>query len=334
MNKFIHIIIFLLLIFLSNAVFAETLTDQAGFTLKKPEKLEKLVIVFPQSFGLACILGLGKNIVGFPLHRIGLQQQNESIFMHNVAPGVYTAKDVGNPGQPNIETILSLKPDLVLSAIHVPTSQKMNELLRNNGISVLGLKAGFGSINNWLEAVELTGKASNKSEQALKYIDMFHKNLNFVKNRIATITNKPKVLVINSGDGQTTIRGSRTKFVFELVEAAGGQTIEQIEKTDTTSNNMETILKFDPDIVITDGLDHMKNWEWWSQLRATKNNKVFIAPIDDPAVIMTGWVNTMYAPLAVLWIAKCIHPEIFADVDIEKEHDKFCSEIFGVTFAK
>lgn len=332
MKKLKYIIIFLLS--LSNTIFGECLTDQTGFTFQKPQKLEKLVIVFPQSFGLACILGLGNKIVGFPLHKIGLQEQNKSIFMNKVASSVYTSVDVGNPGQPNIETILSLKPDLVLSAIHVSASQKLNELLRNNGISVLGLKAGFGTIDNWLAAVELTGKASNRQIQAQKYIDMFKKNLNFVKSRVANLSIKPKVLVINSGDGQTTIRGSRTKFVFELIEAAGGKTIEQSEKSDSASTNFEVILKFDPDVVITDNLNHMKDWDWWPQLRAAKNSRVYVAPIDDPSVIMTGWVNNMYAPLAILWIAKCIHPEIFSDVDIEKEHDKFCLEIFGATFYK
>ena len=313
---------------------AEELTDQAGFKFKKPEKVERLVIVFPQSFGLAYILGLGKNIVGMPLRRIGLQKQSDSIFMRTVAPNMDKAVDVGNPGQPNTETILGLKPDLVFSAIHVPASQKLNELLRNANIPVLGLKAGFGGVKDWLSAVELAGKASLREDKAKKYIDLFNKNLEFVKNRVVTISQKPKVLLINSGDGQTTIRGGRTRFVFELIETAGGQTIEQIEGSESGSPNLEVILKFDPDVVITDNLNHMKNWDWWSELRAVKNNRVYVAPIDDPSVIMTGWVNNMYAPLAILWIAKSIHPELFKDLDINKEHDKFCEEIFGFEVTK
>ena len=309
---------------------AEELTDQAGFKFKKPEKVERLVIVFPQSFGLAYILGLGKNIVGMPLRRIGLQKQSDSIFMRTVAPNMDKAVDVGNPGQPNTETILGLKPDLVFSAIHVPASQKLNELLRNANIPVLGLKAGFGGIEDWLSAVELAGKASCREEQAQKYINLFRKNMELVKSKTQNITQKPKVLLINNGDGQTTIRGNRTKFVFELIEAAGGQTIDQIEGSESGAVNLEVILKFDPDVVITDNKSHMQNWEWWPQLRAVKENRVYIVPIDDPSVIMTSWVNNMYAPLAILWIAKSIHPELFKDLDINKEHDKFCEEIFGI----
>lgn len=319
-----------LLLFIFQSVNAEELTDQAGFKFKKPEKVERLVIVFPQSFGLAYILGLGNNIVGMPLRRIGLQKQSESLFMRTVAPNMDKAIDVGNPGQPNIETILGLRPDLVFSAIHVPASQKLNELLRNSGIPVLGLKAGFGGIKDWLSAVELAGKASLREDKAKKYIDLFNKNLEFVKSRVATISQKPKVLLINSGDGQTTIRGNRTKFVFELIEAAGGQTIEQIEGSESGSPNLEVILKFDPDVVITDNLNHMKNWDWWPQLRAVKEKRVYVAPIDDPSVIMTGWINNMYGPLAILWIAKSIHPELFKDLDLNKKHDKFCEEIFGI----
>lgn len=309
---------------------AEELTDQAGFKFKKPEKVERLVIVFPQSFGLAYILGLGKNIVGMPLRRIGLQKQSDSIFMRTVAPNMDKAVDVGNPGQPNTETILGLKPDLVFSAIHVPASQKLNELLRNANIPVLGLKAGFGGIEDWLSAVELAGKASCREEQAQKYINLFRKNMELVKSKTQNITQKPKVLLINNGDGQTTIRGNRTKFAFELIEAAGGQTIDQIEGSESGAVNLEVILKFDPDVVITDNKAHMQNWEWWPQLRAVKENRVYIVPVDDPSVIMTSWVNNMYAPLAILWIAKSVHPELFKDLDLDKEHDKFCEEIFGI----
>ena len=319
-----------LLLFIFQSVNAEELTDQAGFKFKKPEKVERLVIVFPQSFGLAYILGLGKNIVGMPLRRIGLQKQSDSIFMRTVAPNMDKAVDVGNPGQPNTETILGLKPDLVFSAIHVPASQKLNELLRNANIPVLGLKAGFGGIENWLSAVELAGKASCREEQAQKYINLFRKNIELVKSKTQNITQKPKVLLINNGDGQTTIRGNRTKFVFELIEAAGGQTIEQIEGSESGSPNLEVILKFDPDVVITDNLNHMKNWDWWPQLRAVKEKRVYVAPIDDPSVIMTGWINNMYGPLGLLWIAKSVHPELFKDLDLDKEHDKFCEEIFGI----
>ena len=37
-------------VILFHTVNAEELTDQAGFKFKKPEKVERLVIVFPQSF--------------------------------------------------------------------------------------------------------------------------------------------------------------------------------------------------------------------------------------------------------------------------------------------
>jgi iron complex transport system substrate-binding protein len=78
----------------------------------------------------------------------------------------------------------------------------------------------------------------------------------------------------------------------------------------------------------------MKDWEWWNELRAVKNNRVYVAPIDDPNVIMTGWMNNMYGPLGILWIAKSIHPDVFKDLDLEKEHDKFCEEIFGFSVSK
>lgn len=325
---FIFYLTFCLLSCFSDIEAAE-IKDQAGFVIKTPEKMERLVIVFPQTFGLAYILGLGDKIVGMPLQRIGLEKQSQSKFYQLYSPNLVEAIDVGNPGNPNTETILSLKPDLVFSAIHVPAAQKLNALLREQGIAVLGLKGGFGSVANWQEAVTLAGIASGKSEAANKYINLLNANLKLVKERAAKASSKPKVLVINSGDRQTTIRGSRTTFIYELIQACGATIIEQGDNTTNTDATAEAIFKFDPDIVITDTLDHMKNWDWWKYLRAVKSNKVFVSPIDDNKVVMTGWCNNMYAPLGVLWLAKCIHPELYKDIDMGKEHDKFCLEIFG-----
>ena len=328
MKKIVSIIILALCSIFSVPVYSLELKDQAGFSFTAPEKMERLVIVFPQTFGLAYILGLGDKIVGMPLQRIGLEKQSQSVFCRTYSPNLSEAVDVGNPGNPNTETILSLKPDLVFSAIHVPASQKLNAFLRERGIPVLGLRGGFGSISNWQEAVELAGNASGRIEAAKKYNDLFNANLKIVKDRAIKAT-KPKVLVINSGDRQTTIRGNRTAFLYELIQACGATIIDQGNNTENSAATAEAIFKFDPDIIITDTMDHMKTWEWWSSLRAVKNNKVFVSPIDDNKVVMTGWCNNLYAPLGVLWLAKAIHPELYEDIDIKKEHDRFCLEIFG-----
>ena len=116
----------------------------------------RLVVLFPQSLGLSYILGLGNNIVGMPFQRLSLRADDLCDFFKAYSPNIADAVDVGNPGSPNTETILRLKPTLVFSAVHVPASVKLNAFLSEKGVQVLGLKAGFGNVDDWLEVVGST----------------------------------------------------------------------------------------------------------------------------------------------------------------------------------
>jgi len=294
----------------------------------------RLVVLFPQSLGLSYILGLGNNIVGMPFQRLSLRADDLCDFFKAYSPNIADAVDVGNPGSPNTETILRLKPTLVFSAVHVPASVKLNAFLSEKGVQVLGLKAGFGNVDDWLEVVSSTGAKIDRTAKSEAYIRLFRKNIELVRSRIATVEKRPKVLVVNSGDGQPTIRGSRTTFVYDLIEIAGGRVIEDGDNSQNVSANAEVILKFDPDIIITDMPDIVEEWSWWKHLRAVKEKKFFVCPVEDPKMRITGWNQNLFAPLGVLWLAKTIHPDRFADIDLIKEHETFCKTVLGKAFAE
>jgi len=316
-------LVLLFVAFFAGAAFAQSADNSA-----------RLVVLFPQSLGLSYILGLGNNIVGMPFQRLSLSADDLCDFFKAYSPNIANAVDVGNPGSPNTETILRLNPTLVFSAVHVPASVKLNAFLAEKGVQVLGLKAGFGNVDDWLEVVSSTGAKIDRTAKSEAYVSLFRKNIELVRSRIATVENRPKVLVVNSGDGQPTIWGSRTTFVYDLIVIAGGRVIEDGDNSQNVSANAEVILKFDPDIIITDMPDIVEQWSWWKHLRAVKEKKFFVCPTEDLKMRMTGWNQNLFAPLGLLWLAKTIHPDKFTDVDLTKEHETFCKTVLGKPFAE
>jgi len=315
--------------------FCEEIKDQSGNPFVLPTRHERLVVLFPQIFGAVYLLGLQDLVIGLPKMKIKLDADAPDGFYFRMAPHIGEAVDVGFPGQPNMETLFSLKPDLVLSVDENIHPTPANKLLRKNGISVLALKGGFGGVTEWLAAIRLIARATGKEGQALKYEAFFREKMKLVRERVAKIPQdrRPKIALVNTNNGQLVIRGSRTRFGTELIRLAGGIVMQEGKDPGDSNGCAEILFSFDPDIIIDDTLvDILKGASWWKKLRAVKNNKVYRTPQDDPKAWVTNWYMSAYSPLGLLWLAKTFHPDAFADIDLDAERNAFYKQIWGIDY--
>ena len=295
----------------------------------------RLVVLFPQVVGAVYVLGLQDSVIGLPKDRLKMARDAKDGFYYRFAPNIGSSEDVGFPGKPNMETLFALHPDLVLSTDETVHPTPANKLLRENGIKVLALKAGFGSVDEWLMAVRLIAKHTGREGQALRYEAFFRERLRLVRERVAGIAEekKPKVALVNTNNGQLIIRGARTRFGHELIRIAGGRTIAPGNDSGDLNANAELLFKFDPDIVIDDTLTNMlETVSWWKELNAVKNNKIYRTPQDDPGSFVTNWSMNTFSPLGLLWLAKMFHPAEFADIDLDAERNAFYKTVFGAEY--
>ncbi len=302
---------------------------------RAPGSVERLVVLFPQIVGAVYLLGLQDSVVGMPRERLKMDRDGKDGFYSRFAPNIDSAVDVGYPGKPNMETLFALNPDLVLSTDETVHPTPANKLLRENGIKVLALKAGFGSMDEWLAAVRLIAKTTGRDGRALRYEAFLRERLRLVKERVAKIpeAKRPNVALVNTFNGQLIIRGSRTRFGHELIRLAGGRTIMAGDNSEDLSANAELLFKFDPDIVIDDTqTDFLETISWWKNLNAVKNNHVYRTPQDDPGSWVTNWNMNAFSPLGLLWLAKTFHPAAFADIDLDAERNAFYKDMFGTEY--
>lgn len=296
---------------------------------------QRIVTLFPQAFGIVFILGLQERIAGLSKIATGIAANKLDKFYETFAPGLLSAADIGQSRAPNIETILKTNPDLVLSSSVDSRSSTAIKVMNENKIPVLLLSAGFGTVDQWLEAVNTMASATGTIERARAYEAFFRQRISMVAERLGDIPveKRPKVALINTMGNQMAIRGAYSSFGYSLIALAGGRLMEKGDDPADSSGCAELMFAFDPDLIIDDAkLDTFHKSSWWGSLRAVKENRVYKTPADDKQAWVTNWFLPTYAPVGLLWLAKKIHPEKFADIDLRDEHELFCNMIYGRPF--
>ena len=74
---------------------------------------------------------------------------------------------------------------------------------------------------------------------------------------------------------------------------------------------------WNPEVIIANektAVDLILGSPQWSGIEAVQNGRVYLLP---QGISRWGHAGSVETPLAILWTAKTVHPEIFADVDME-----------------
>ncbi len=321
---------FLFIVSLSvTALFADSipLTNEVESFLKNgPTKAERIVVTYPISIGLLYVCGKTKNIVGCMLRPLWINSDRKlDEFYTRVSPNLASATDIGSVN--SLETILALKPDFVVASSIAATTDTLIRVLNENKIPYLAVPVMGAGIDEWFKGVKLMGEATNTTNRTNAYLAYYQKCIDLVQSRVAKIPmeKRPKVAFINTNHGNMILRGGRTRFMYSLMKIAGAQLMEAGEDPGSSAQCAEMLFKFNPQIIIDDSRsDEFYKAEWFKLLKPVKEGKIYKTPQDDKQAWVTNWSQPTYSCLGLLWLAKIFHPEVFKDVDIEKEHKFFC----------
>jgi iron complex transport system substrate-binding protein len=279
------------------ASFPVTITDALDKEVTIEKKPERIVSLIPSNTEIAFALGLGEEVVGV------------SDF-DNYPEEVATKEKVGGM-EFNVETIVSLKPDLVLahgSSAH--NSEAGLNQLRDAGISVV-VVPNADSFATVYESIELVGQITGTSEKADEIVTSMQSKLEEIKDKASAVTEKKKVWVEVSPAPELYTTGTGT-FMHEMLEAlqavnAAGDQEGWVMFTE------EDAVKLNPDVIITTYGYYTENpkeqvlaREAWSEVPAIKNDQIY--DIHSDKVTRSG----PRLIEGVEELAKAIYPEIFA----------------------
>ena len=313
-----------------------TVVDDTGVEVEIPEKLDRIVIssILPLPSVYCFFRGSSEGLVG--IHPSSMAAAENS-YLTTVYPEI-TELDTSfvENGEINIEQLMKLEPDVVF---YSATNTDEREMYDNAGIKAIGFSTTLSDYNcietfaNW---VDLLGQIFGDSDRAQEVIEYGRSVEAQVLEKTATLSDeeKPKVLVLfNYGDGTITTSGSNF-FGEYWIEAAGGINVAA-ELNGQPEINMEQIYAWNPDMIFItnfssvlpeDLYNNTIEGDDWSNVKAVQEGQVYKFPLG-----MYRWFPpSSDTPLALMWLAKNIQPELFADIDIDQEIKDYYVKYYNV----
>lgn len=241
-------------------------------------------------------------------------------------PKVYNLPVVGGfYGQgktPNMEMIISLKPDLIITSKNSKKDPKYSGIFRDLKIPVLYVDddgSDFG-----LEIYKAFGEIFGNPKRARELIDYANESQNLASNLQKLNLSKPSVYYAFGKNGLETECGS-SSFI-RLVDMAGGNSAKFACKGKNARRvkaDFENILAKNPDVILVyDKEFYELIWSdpKWQLINAVKNKRVYLIPRSP-----FSWVGkpaSFTKLLGLRWLVEILHKDAL-QIDIRDEARKF-----------
>lgn len=264
------------------------------FVFDVPAAPERIVCLAPSYDEILIELGLQDKIVG-------------TTTSSDYLPEVKHVERIGLYIKPNIEKIISLKPDLVLAADFA------GQQLTAKQLSLLGIRVMTADESRGVDGIfaitEQIGKLAGVSIRTEDLLARMKAMVELIKRKTEGLV-RPRVYVETGYDPMFTC--GRGSFIHELIEIAGGKNIAGELAYHFPRVSSEFIISRDPDVIILPymgrgfGRESVKQRKGWANISAVKTDRIYddigenVITIPSPRLILSGLPELL----------KRIHPEI------------------------
>lgn len=236
---------------------------------------KRYISLAPSTTEILFSLGLDKEIVGV------------SSFC-NYPPQAKSKDKIGTFSQPNIEKILSLKPDYIFST-GLEQAQAVSQLKR------LGLPIYVADPVNMEELIATIieiGAITGRQVQAQQLAQKIEDKVSEISLKVKSVPadKRPKVYIEIWHDPLTT--AGQGSFVNDIISIAGGVNIAFDTKRPYSIFSPEEVIKRDPDYIFLAYMGQAPQKELekrfgWQKIKAVKNKKVY-SDIDPNILLRPG----------------------------------------------
>ncbi len=301
-----------------------TVVDSIGRQVEVPVNIERIASLCPESGHAMAMFGMGDKIVA------ATNGMKRDILLTQMYPNILDASKPKTSGVINIEELLNCNPDLVF--VKMDTAQSDTEMEKMNKFNLPFLVVNYSDIEGQQYAIEMMGKAVSASEKAKEYNEYFDRCIKLVQPRINKIPKENRVTIYHSVNEAVRTDASGT-LAAEWTEIAGAINVSVDKKLklieDKHYASLEEILLWNPEIILVsdpDVSDYIMTNEQWAPLRAVKSGKIWTLP---NGLTRWGHPTSLETPLAILWTAQKLYPELFTDIDIISETKYFYETFFN-----
>ncbi len=322
---------------ISVATQAKQITDLAGRKVATPDHIER-IYTFSHSFAIITALAPEK-LVGLP-HPFKLKPEYTSYLPAAARhlPQMSVGQDM------NLEQVKAANIDLAVGW-NTPAFQR-EQLKQLSRVNVPAVLVGVDKLSDYPATFRFLGKVIGKEERGEKLAGYLETASAKLAKSVSNIPAKDKIRVYyaESLDGLTSQCGEADRA--EVIRLAGAVNAlacsdlppatavpADIESSNVTAG-METLLKIDPDIIVTRfpaTTDLINNDPRWAKLKAVKAHKVYSIPS-----LPFNWFDRPPSFMRVMgaqWLANKLYPTVYP-INLEKETHDFYQLFFQVDLDK
>jgi iron complex transport system substrate-binding protein len=217
--------------------------DDEGYETILASVPKKIVSLVPSCTEIAFAIGVGDRVVG--VTDFDNAPYNFSAW---IAAGNMTC--IGGYGTPNLETIFSLNPDLILTD---NINDAILPKLRHYQYNVVVLNPT--DISGICQDILIAGRATGAEDSAKALVEKINNQIAEVKTKIDEVGNsnlnsEPKVYYEIWYDSSFLMSAGANSFINDAISKAGGKNIFGDSLDAYPSSSSEAIVQLNPDVIL------------------------------------------------------------------------------------
>ena len=301
---------------LAEAGFPVTVTDAAGREVVIEAAPEKLVSGYYISTSVLIALGLEDKLVGIEA------KANSRPIYSLAAPELLELPNVGTAKEFDMETCLSLEPDLVVLPLKLRDAA---DTLAEMGVPALLVNPEDMALLR--DTVALLSAATGADGEAL--LSFYDEKEAFLTGLLAG-AERPSVYL--AGNSSYLSTAGEAMYQNTLIELGGGANVAA-EITDNywTEISYEQLLAWNPQVIVIAAeaeytKDDLMNDEQLQAVDAVENDRVYALPDS-----IEAWDSPVPgALLGSLWMANALHEDLYGWEQFVSDAAAFYAEFYGI----
>jgi iron complex transport system substrate-binding protein len=266
--------------------------DQTGRTLRLPGPPQRIVSLDPSVTEVLYAIGAQDMLVGVT-------------DFCDYPPEASRKPHVGDMLNPNLETLVTLKPDLVVATRAGNRKETIDQLAR---LRVPVYLVDPVTVRDMLKLVTDLGDLTGHREAAVALVKELERRVAGVREKVA---GRPQPRVLYVLWPEPLIVPGRGALVSELIALAGGASVTADQGQDYPRMSLEAAVGRAPEVIILarhgsrGGATAREQWQRLESMPAIKSGRLYTAD---------GDLMHRYGPRLVVGLeklARFIHPEVF-----------------------
>lgn len=312
-----------------------TINDALGRQVNLPAVPRRIVIT-----GKALVM-IADAVYTFPeaaerIIGIGNAGQGSSNFIALIDPSYAQKAVLENNAGP--EQIAALQPDLVLLKSYLAESV-------GNPIEAIGIPVvyvDFETPDQYSRDLVILGQVFQDEARAAEVAAYYQEQVDHIQQMVGAVETRPRVLMLYYSDKDGNVAFNIPPLAWmqtQMVQLAGGNPVwaDANPSNGWAQVTLEQIAAWDADKIFiisynsnaSEVVTRLESDSNWQVLRAVQENQLYAFPAD-----LYSWdqPDTRWV-LGMTWLAGCLHPELFPELDIVAQARTFYQQLYNLDAA-